>query len=629
MNKARGMTMRNDRGMALKKDRGMTLTKNRGTTMKKNRGMTMRKDRHMTLRKNKGMTPKKDRGMTQKKDRGMKMTKTNGMKLVKSSMDLIEIYKRPNPEQELQGVMAAIGSTLLAVGGIALIVLSGSTLAPAIGMAVVGTGISSTTSAIMSTAQGQFVMLDWTRDFSINAGTSFITLGAGFGTGGLAGIALTSTTRLSGSAIKAIATAGGSLAGAGVRTGTHAVIVSAKNEPLEIGSLVIEGVTGAMEGATGAYLAAKIVVNRAATPYKILAESTKGTKHVGGRVLCKRSIIENQDELLFHHNLPSLPSDITKRIPSSFKHMTQFEAEHDTATLSQIMVGFIIVVNLMKLEHPKSKPFYQEICETNQLTMTSSQCMSQVLISIQEYAKGDEQTTTSKKTVIETLLDGMLFNTKIEAKNINQTHDNITHICTLGEDQKLCKIWLNSTFARISTFSPEVGGNKSKNRVKRSGCTPEEFLQASNRNSLNLFRQKHGIADDTFNRISQQGLGQNTGNAQELLDFRPGTTNHILKATDAEKIFQMDDNGYFKNLIHIGDGLSDRGQDLMIFETKQPYDFFLAHRNGIVFAKNGRNADTLVVSVTADDLANHHMIGNYKNTKDIVRKLKNGEYYYN
>lgn len=297
MNKAQGMRMQTDRGMMLQRDRGMTLHKNRGRTLAKDRNMMLRKNRGMRLRQ----------------DRGMKLTEANGMKIVESSMNLVEVYRRPNPEQEIQGIVAAIGSTLIAVGGIALIVLSVGTLTPAIGMAVVGTGISSTTSAIISTAQGQFVMLDWARDFSINAGTSFITFGAGFGTGGLAGIALTSTTKLSGSAIKAIATAAGSLSGAGVRTGTHAVIVSAKNEKLEIVSLVLEGVIGGIEGGAGAHLAAKIVVNRAATPYKILAGSTKG------RVLCKRSIKENQDELLFYQNLPSLPLDITKRIPSSFK----------------------------------------------------------------------------------------------------------------------------------------------------------------------------------------------------------------------------------------------------------------------------------------------------------------------
>lgn len=302
--------------------------------------------------------------------------------------------------------------------------------------------------------------------------------------------------------------------------------------------------------------------------------------------------------------------------------MIEFEHINDTAMLSQILVAFMIVINLMKLEHPESRPFYREICETNQLAMNTSQCMSQVLISIQDYAKAAEQTTISKKPVVETLLDRMLLNTKLEPKNIDQTHDNIIKTCLMDEEQKLCKIWLNSLFERISTFLPEVGSNKLNHRVKRSGCTPEELFEASNRNSLNLFRQKHGIADDTFNRISQEGLHK-SGNAQELLDFRPGVTNHILKATDADTIFQMS-NGQFPNLKYLGQGLDKNGEILHIYKTKKNYSFFFARSDGIVHAGH---PDKIVVSVTDDfGIGNHHMIGNLKNSKQVIDNLKNGNY---
>ena len=90
---------------------------------------------------------------------------------------------------------------------------SAGTLAPAIGMTFIGTGVTSSASAIISTTQGNFELLDWAKDFSISAGTSILTLGTGFGVGGLTGIALTSKTVLSSTAIKAIAAASGSLAG--------------------------------------------------------------------------------------------------------------------------------------------------------------------------------------------------------------------------------------------------------------------------------------------------------------------------------------------------------------------------------------------------------------------------------
>lgn len=61
--------------------------------------------------------------------------------------------------------------------------------------------------------------MDWLEEFSINAGTTIITFGAGYGTGALAGAALTSATKLSKSAIMGITTALGGLAGSGAKTG--------------------------------------------------------------------------------------------------------------------------------------------------------------------------------------------------------------------------------------------------------------------------------------------------------------------------------------------------------------------------------------------------------------------------
>ena len=40
-------------------------------------------------------------------------------------------------------------------------------------------------------------------------------------------------------------------------------MLSAEDEPLEVGQLVLEGVTGAMEGGSGAFLSARIVVDKA------------------------------------------------------------------------------------------------------------------------------------------------------------------------------------------------------------------------------------------------------------------------------------------------------------------------------------------------------------------------------
>ena len=91
---------------------------------------------------------KRSEGM--KRSGGMKkwsgMPKAIGMELVKSSMELVEVYQRPFPgEHMIEGILISIGSALLAIGGIALIVVSGGTATPGVTLAGVGlmsTGIS-------------------------------------------------------------------------------------------------------------------------------------------------------------------------------------------------------------------------------------------------------------------------------------------------------------------------------------------------------------------------------------------------------------------------------------------------------------------------------------------------------
>ena len=72
--------------------------------------------------------------------------------------------------------------------------------APLVGAALTGTGISGSSSAIIATAQDRFAIIDWSKDFAIEAGTSIVTCGAGYGAGALM-VALTTTTKLSNAAI--------------------------------------------------------------------------------------------------------------------------------------------------------------------------------------------------------------------------------------------------------------------------------------------------------------------------------------------------------------------------------------------------------------------------------------------
>ena len=188
-----------------------------------------------------------------------------GMDLVKSSMQLVEVYER-HDDTTLEGILLAVTSSLIALGGAALLLFSSGTAAPLLGVAMVGPGISGTISASVATANNRFSLVDFMTDFSIEAGTSLITLGAGFGTAGGAAALLMTHTKISSEAIKSASTAAAALAGAGVRSGAYTVVVTAKGEPIGAVDLVFQGLAGAAEGATAGFLKVKTIARLNADP---------------------------------------------------------------------------------------------------------------------------------------------------------------------------------------------------------------------------------------------------------------------------------------------------------------------------------------------------------------------------
>lgn len=181
------------------------------------------------------------------------MPHSTGMELFHSSMKLVEVYHNQYADRQIiEGVLAAIGSTLVAVGGVVLIIVTSGAAAGvvvpawkslmAIGM--IGSGISGAAKAITSTANGKFSLLDWSVDFIVSAGTTLIAFASGAGAG-LLGVQLTSGFAMSNAAIKSLATAMGGLAGAGARTGTYVVHVSViKGEKISMVEIIMEGIIG-------------------------------------------------------------------------------------------------------------------------------------------------------------------------------------------------------------------------------------------------------------------------------------------------------------------------------------------------------------------------------------------------
>ena len=77
--------------------------------------------------------------------------------------------------------------------------------------------------------------------------------------------------------------------------------------------LILEGVVGAVEGATGGFLAAKVVIGRASTvPYKIIDSNNNPSSKLEKFVnRCKRSIRNKRSPCL-----PNLPRDVlVKKAP--------------------------------------------------------------------------------------------------------------------------------------------------------------------------------------------------------------------------------------------------------------------------------------------------------------------------
>jgi len=182
------------------------------------------------------------------------------MELHANSMKLIEVYRGYNPTQ-VEGIFAAIGSALLAIGGIFVAVLSGGTATPLlIGMGMAGVGGSSAIQASIQTSQNRFDIMDFTQDFLIEAGTTVLTFGTGAAVGGL--IVKKVGTALSANAVKALAVSGGAFGGAVVRDGKYVIVRVAEGEEIQAWEVVLEGLQGALEGGTAGFVMAKTGLSR-------------------------------------------------------------------------------------------------------------------------------------------------------------------------------------------------------------------------------------------------------------------------------------------------------------------------------------------------------------------------------
>merc|ERR1712113_656521 len=127
------------------------------------------------------------------------------------------------------------------------------------------------------------------------------------------------------------------------------------------------------------------------------------------------------------------------------------------------------------------------------------------------------------------------------------------------------------------------------------------------------------MADNEFDIIYKEGGMFVDGIAkQKLLDQRKQTTyNHVLRKSDAEEIFELNNNGNFKNLKLLGE-TEAYGNDQVIFETKRKYNYFFVDK-GSSPNKVTKNRDNILVSVYKNHNEKYyssgrpHMIGDKTN----------------
>jgi len=91
---------------------------------------------------------------------------------------------------------------------------------------------------------------------------------------------------------------------------------------------------------------------------------TAGGAALGARgVRCSRSIQVKAD--IFDHGLHPIPVPYMQALPASFAELNQSfgTSKHNSGDAINIIFQMFLILKLMKIVHPKSKPYFNEICQ--------------------------------------------------------------------------------------------------------------------------------------------------------------------------------------------------------------------------------------------------------------------------
>jgi len=107
----------------------------------------------------------------------------------------------------------------------------------------------------------------------------------------------------------------------------------------------------------------------------------------------KRSVEEISN---FDLGKPDLPNDLLARLPGSFNDLT-FNNSMPATSMIDTVLSVFLVTQLMKIRHPRSNPFFQEICFSSYPALPYDDCLTLVLKSLHKF----DGTTDAKSDSIE------------------------------------------------------------------------------------------------------------------------------------------------------------------------------------------------------------------------------------
>ena len=126
-------------------------------------------------------------------------------------------------------------------------------------------------------------------------------------------------------------------------------------------------VAGTLLEAGGAALGVKALKGKTTISKTVELDLMKGKKaRIRPTLRCRRSIEDNPgfgSDPGFGLDQPDVSRDLLPRLPGSFKDLSFSESMPGISLVDNVLSIFL-VLQLMKIRHPRSRPYFNEVCTT-------------------------------------------------------------------------------------------------------------------------------------------------------------------------------------------------------------------------------------------------------------------------